>query len=199
MSEDTTTIQISVENYKRLSGMKNPGDSFDDVVGRILDEREEPDGRLNQSEVNRGSDTGVESSDYSVQNSNKSATTEDEARENEPHPDSQIESSSYRQVILTSTNQLEDEVEQTILDLDLSTSVSQTKWIPAVQDAYLYLKEQGEASKRDFIKDVYPNEMAGYDNDQTWWRRVIRPSLASLPRVEKPDAGGKWKYIRDCE
>ena len=50
MSDDTTTIQISIENYKQLNGMKNPGDSFDDVIGRVLDEHEMFHERLEHSE-----------------------------------------------------------------------------------------------------------------------------------------------------
>lgn len=34
----TTTIEVSVENYKRLNAQKGPGESFNDVVGRLLDE-----------------------------------------------------------------------------------------------------------------------------------------------------------------
>jgi predicted CopG family antitoxin len=40
---DTTTIEISVENYQWLSGQKRPGDSFNDVLDRLRDgSRDEP-------------------------------------------------------------------------------------------------------------------------------------------------------------
>lgn len=34
---ETTTIEISRENWQRLSGRKRPGDSFDDVITRLLE------------------------------------------------------------------------------------------------------------------------------------------------------------------
>lgn len=30
-------IRVSEQNWKRLNAMKDPGDSFDDVVGRLLE------------------------------------------------------------------------------------------------------------------------------------------------------------------
>lgn len=36
-------IKVSEENWKRLNAMKDPGDTFDDVVGRLLDQRVEND------------------------------------------------------------------------------------------------------------------------------------------------------------
>jgi len=35
----TTTIEITVRNWKRLSGLKSPGDSFNSVINRLLDEK----------------------------------------------------------------------------------------------------------------------------------------------------------------
>ena len=37
MSE-STTIQINKETWRRLNSQKDPGDSFDDVIERLLDE-----------------------------------------------------------------------------------------------------------------------------------------------------------------
>lgn len=39
MVEDrkTTTITISVENHKRLSDIGKKGESFDDIISRVLD------------------------------------------------------------------------------------------------------------------------------------------------------------------
>lgn len=39
MAEETTTIQISQETWRRLNGRKEgPNDTFDDVLQRLLDE-----------------------------------------------------------------------------------------------------------------------------------------------------------------
>jgi predicted CopG family antitoxin len=35
---DVTTIEISVDNWRELNRMKDPGDSFDDVISRLLEQ-----------------------------------------------------------------------------------------------------------------------------------------------------------------
>jgi predicted CopG family antitoxin len=35
---DITTIEVSTDTWKQLNQMKEPGDSFDDVVSDLLDE-----------------------------------------------------------------------------------------------------------------------------------------------------------------
>lgn len=37
---DTTTIEVSRENWQRLNTWKMPGDSFDDALGRVLEKVE---------------------------------------------------------------------------------------------------------------------------------------------------------------
>lgn len=37
---ETTTIQVSVSTWQRLNALKLPGDDFDDVVRRLLDDHE---------------------------------------------------------------------------------------------------------------------------------------------------------------
>lgn len=38
-------IRVSSEKWKRLNRLKQPGDAFDDVVGRLLDYYEEHEGQ----------------------------------------------------------------------------------------------------------------------------------------------------------
>lgn len=199
MGEATTTIQISIENYKRLNGMKNPGDSFDDVLGRVLDEREAFQERLQRDKQESGSESESETVDHQKKASSGFSVKEETIGEEETDPAPSIESENSRQMALSSTNRLEDDVEQAILELDLSTSASRKKWIPAVRGAYRYLKEHGQASKQDFIDDVFPDTPAGYENEQTWWRKVIRPGLSGLPGVRKPNAGGQWEFAGEQE
>lgn len=199
MSEGTTTIQISIENYKRLNGMKNPGDSFDDVLGRVLDERKAFQERLQRDKQESGSESESETVDRQKKASSGFSVKEETIGEEEADPAPSIESENSRQMALSSTNRLEDDVEQAILELDLSTSASRKKWIPAVRGTYRYLKEHGQASKQDFIDDVFPDAPAGYENEQTWWRKVIRPGLSGLPGVRKPNAGGQWEFAGEQE
>lgn len=37
MADDRTNIEISHTNWERLNGRKQPGESFDDVIGRLLE------------------------------------------------------------------------------------------------------------------------------------------------------------------
>ena len=186
MSNDTTTIQVSIQNYKRLSALKNPGDSFDDVLGRVLDENERTDA---PEESEDGTDTQpMSSADRPIDD----ASGESEEIPDNLIPPTDIEQS--QQLAFDSDDRLGDDVEQAILELDLSTSASRTEWIPAIRRAYQYLSNRGQASKQEFIDDVYPDSPAGYDNEQSWWRKVIRPGLTELPRVEKPGPGGKWQF-----
>jgi hypothetical protein len=41
------------------------------------------------------------------------------------------------------------------------TCASREKWIPAIRATYRYLSKREDASKQDFIDDVYPDEQAG--------------------------------------
>jgi len=57
MSEDTTTVEVSIGTYQNLGSRKKPSESFDDVIARCLLERDrleddlnEIDGRLSQLE-----------------------------------------------------------------------------------------------------------------------------------------------------
>jgi len=40
---EKTTIEIRVETWQRLNGMKTPGESFDDVITRVLEDRDGQD------------------------------------------------------------------------------------------------------------------------------------------------------------
>jgi len=37
MAEDTTTIEVKKSTWQELNALKEPGDSFDDVIRRELD------------------------------------------------------------------------------------------------------------------------------------------------------------------
>jgi len=38
MSEDTTAVNVDTRTWRRLNALKRPGESFDDVVDRLLDD-----------------------------------------------------------------------------------------------------------------------------------------------------------------
>jgi hypothetical protein len=193
MGTDTTTIQVSIENYKRLNGLKNPGDSFDDVIGKVLTDYESTGDDIGENEQ-VSENPSATSADQATDGA---AKTSDEGPTKHTAPSSSERS---RQLAFDTNDDLDDRlddaVEQALIELNLSTSAGREKWIPAIRAAHRYLADREQASKQEFIDDVYPDTPAGYDNEETWWRKVIRPGLAELPRIEKPQAGGKWQYER---
>ncbi|APW98876.1 hypothetical protein CHINAEXTREME_14305 [Halobiforma lacisalsi AJ5] len=38
MADDITTIQVTEETWRQLNVRKNPGETFDDVIQRLLEE-----------------------------------------------------------------------------------------------------------------------------------------------------------------
>ena len=38
MADDVTTVKVSADTWKRLNQRKEPGDTFDDVISKLLDE-----------------------------------------------------------------------------------------------------------------------------------------------------------------
>ena len=40
MVDDVTTVKVSTDTWKRLNQRKEPGDSFDEVISKLLDEVE---------------------------------------------------------------------------------------------------------------------------------------------------------------
>lgn len=66
----------------------------------------------------------------------------------------------------------------------------------AVVALYSHLREQGSASKSDFLQLVDPDEV-GYQSAESFWSNAIkgRDSLQALPRVEPPAEGEhQWRY-----
>jgi predicted CopG family antitoxin len=46
--DDVTTVKVKGDTWKRLNQLKEPGDSFDEVIQRLLNEGKEADeGNLN--------------------------------------------------------------------------------------------------------------------------------------------------------
>lgn len=70
----------------------------------------------------------------------------------------------------------------------------------ALRRAYAYLRERGQASRSEFVTDVYPGAQGAYEApDAGWWAEVIRPGLASLPGVEGSDDGEEWRFTGEGE
>jgi len=50
MSQEGTTIKVSTENWKWMNVKKMNGDSFDDILDRMIDAIEENDLKINTEE-----------------------------------------------------------------------------------------------------------------------------------------------------
>lgn len=69
----------------------------------------------------------------------------------------------------------------------------------AVRACYDYLREEGQATKQDFIDDVRPDHPARYGSAGGWWNTIGKKGLRELARtrddVEAPTEGGHiWEY-----
>lgn len=61
----------------------------------------------------------------------------------------------------------------------------------AVYATCYYLADRGPATAETLKSEVYPENPAGYDDPEEWWREAVRPALASLPEVERED--DEWR------
>ena len=65
----------------------------------------------------------------------------------------------------------------------------------ALSAAYDYLTEHPEATKADFLRDVYHDHTAGYESAEGWWN-AIQPALKGLPGVDPPEERGHlWHFL----
>lgn len=64
----------------------------------------------------------------------------------------------------------------------------------AVYAACYFLWRRGPASPERLRSEVYPDQPAGYDDAESWWRDSVRPALAALAGVERE--GDRWR-LRD--
>jgi hypothetical protein len=95
-----------------------------------------------------------------------------------------------------------------ILDgVDFPAGRDREECVEAVLAARDYLRENGKASMREFVREVMPDHPLGYDVPQleageryrgAWWRRIIKPGLSALPDVKSPAPGqSEWRYVAD--
>jgi hypothetical protein len=65
----------------------------------------------------------------------------------------------------------------------------------ALSVAYEYLADHPEATKADFLRDVYHDHPAGFESAEGWWN-AIQPALKGLPGVNPPkERGHIWHFL----
>lgn len=76
------------------------------------------------------------------------------------------------------------------------TGQSREKREEALRTAYEYLKEHGEAQRKDF-KELLGDDV-GYASFSSWWNNYVKAknALKQLPNVEAPAEGEHtWRYV----
>jgi len=144
----TTTIEISVENWRWLTNQKRrPGESFNDVLDRLRE-----------------------------QQGDQPATEDDPAVEIEPA--------------------------DVPADLDLPGSGdTYERRREAIARLYAYLREEGTATRADFLELIDPSDV-DYASGASFWSNCVkgRDSLSVLEGVEPPGEGEHtWRYTGESK
>lgn len=165
-----TSIQVSDELADELYDRKGRGESYEDVIWRLID---------------RADATSSADGHQREQTDPADSTT--------AAPDT------------ADTGERFDE-------LDFPTTIpSWEEAISAIEAAEAYLRAEKAATKAEIVRNVMPDNSVGYDVEGAleklesdnryrgaWWRRVVRPGLAVIEDVEKPETGeSEWKVSTD--
>lgn len=66
----------------------------------------------------------------------------------------------------------------------------------ALQAAYDYVSENPNATRSEFLAEVFPDHPAGYKTADEWWK-VIEPALTDLPDVDvETERGHVWRFAK---
>lgn len=106
----------------------------------------------------------------------------------------------------------ESDVVDIVADIDIPKSVDRDAAAAAVTAAREYIRDHDGATMGEIVAEVMPAHPLKYDADEAlakvngpdryrggWWRHVIKPSLETLPDIEKPPRGGSTWKPRDAE
>lgn len=167
-----TSISVSEEMADWLHEQKGRGDTYEDVLCRLI--REEPDEDalpafvLGEATPEQGRDAVPEP-----------AT---------PTPDAPADADLDRLV--------DDVVDAGVLP---GSGAKLQRRRDALHVAVDFLREQGTATPADFKESVYPDHSADYGNGNSWWKNCIYKGLSAVAEqsdaVEKADYSGEWRYV----
>jgi predicted CopG family antitoxin len=190
---DDTTIRVSGDVADELHSRKGRGESYDDVLRRLLwgDSREGRETPSEQSGV--APDAGIAEAPRADETAS-SASGSPPAHPRDSGGETQVEWVSYR---------LQAE------GVEFPQGRDRTDCELAVSAAFAYLAGAGQATKGQIVLATMPENPLGYDMEAArekieaegerfrgaWWRRVVKPGLEALPGVEKPSGGqSEWRY-----
>jgi len=176
-----TTIQVSEELADELHGRKERGESYEDVIWRLVD---------------------------------AAAAGAQEPRV-EPHTDTDArtdmaDTQSGETDVQTDTADLEERMEATLADLDITGRGAETKEVrrEAARYAWNELRDRGEATTQEIANaafDEYADSRLGYSASEnhyrgyTFWDSFARDVMKQLPGVESPpERGNTWRFDEDA-
>lgn len=171
-----TTIQVGEDLADELHDRKNRGDSYEDVIWRLIDAADRA-GELTPS--------GFSEAGHVLFN--------DEPTEPAAGPDVGPDDVAAW-VDAIDVDRLEDHLGA----VDFPSNKDRADCLEAVAAAYGYLRERRSATMRQFVRDVMPDYSLGYDVPELkegdryrggWWRRIVKPGLAALPDIRAPGGG----------
>jgi hypothetical protein len=184
---DGTTIRVSDEVADELHARKQRGESYDDVLRRLL----------------WGDAEAAES------------PPEEAAAEEAPDPDPGAEAEAAK--VAGPSPAAEPGSAEWVgyylerMDEDLPSGVEFVEATKAVAAAREHIDAEGEATMREIVRAVMPEHPLGYNVEDAletidagdrfrgaWWRRVVKPGLEALPDVRKPPTGrSDWSMTID--
>jgi hypothetical protein len=172
-----TSIQVSEKLADELYSRKNRGESYEDVIWRLVNEADAQN-RIAASDSPERADTIERSPEVEAVQEPVEEPVEDTTSRDGP------------------AVHLED--------VEFPGSKDREACVEAVLAAYEYLQENGKATMRQFVAEVMPEHPISYDVPDlepgeryrgAWWRKVVKPGLEALPDVERPPRGGSdWTY-----
>ena len=168
MGQDTTTIQVKVDTYQALNGRKLPGESFDDVIQRLLSD-----------------DGSAAEPDAGDAHAATTPASGEHAPPDTPAPAAHTD---------TGADAAGDVLDEILSELDIP---GDERRLEAVRACVEYLREVEVASRSDFIADVYPSNRTGVGEGR-WWdvvgKQGLRKTADRHPDIEPPRTEGAHNY-----
>jgi hypothetical protein len=182
----TTTISVPEELADELYARKGRGESYADVIWRLLEAAGEP---TPADERQRASAAGTAGTAGTAGEAGTLATTD-----------------------TTPSRDVGDDREGPSFE-DLVTDIAEStlpgsgpkldERIAAFEAVVEYLREHGTATPREFKEEVYPSHPAQYvdgdDPPTSWWKNAMYKGLRELAeetdRVQRADTTGEWEYV----
>lgn len=210
MAPEKTTIEVKIPTYQMLNSRKRPGDSFDDVIGRMSDDLEAAEQRVDELEARLEEqpdvvDDAPDRDGADAQGEQREPVDGDRRDDVDQEPRDVATTALDRGAgeVLEERPADEPDVDRVVavdaiideLDLPGSGTTLEARR-DAVRACWRYLREQGDARKADFIDDVYPDEQARYGSAGGWWNAVGKQGLREVAREhESVEAPGEGEHI----